>query len=250
MDPERRFYPELGAGGFTRSDGAIEFYTRVRSLLTPEDRVLDFGAGRGWSHHDEHVPFRAALVRLDGACARLVGVDVDPAVLENPGVHEAHVVGPTGPLPFPDGHFDLIVADHVFEHLHQPAATAAELDRVLRPGGWLCARTPNKWGYIAVAARLVPKGAHRRVLGLVQPGRKVEDVFATRYLLNSASALESHFPKGRWSHHSYTYDSEPRYAVGHPWLWLALWGWTRIAPASMAATRLVFLNKVGPDGPA
>ncbi len=240
---ETRFYPERGAGGFTRVDGAIEFYTRVRALLRPDHQLLDFGAGRGWNHQDELVPFRASLARLDDACARVVGVDVDPAVLENPGLAEAHVVDRGAPLPFPDASFDIIVADHVFEHIDDPSGTVAELGRVLRPGGWICARTPNRWGYIALGARLVPNAAHTRVLAHLQPNRKAEDVFPTRYRLNTTAALERYLPLDEWSHHSYTYDSEPAYANGQAALWLLLWGWSRFLPAALAATRMVFVQK-------
>lgn len=42
-----RLFPEVSAGGFTRMDGTVEFYTRVNALLRPDMTVLDFGAGRG-----------------------------------------------------------------------------------------------------------------------------------------------------------------------------------------------------------
>lgn len=40
----------------------------------------------------------------------------------------------------PSGHFDMILAMDVFEHLVDPAATVEELHRALRPGGLLFAR--------------------------------------------------------------------------------------------------------------
>ncbi|OWY62641.1 hypothetical protein B7486_57335, partial [cyanobacterium TDX16] len=43
----RRLYPEVGAGGFSRSDGTVEFWSRVQALVTPGAHVLDLGAGRG-----------------------------------------------------------------------------------------------------------------------------------------------------------------------------------------------------------
>jgi SAM-dependent methyltransferase len=48
------------------------------------------------------------------------------------------------------------VSDFTFEHIVDPAQAARELDRVLKHGGWLCARTPNRYGYIALANRFVP----------------------------------------------------------------------------------------------
>ena len=46
-----RFYPENEAGGFSRLDGTVQFYQRVRALLGPGHRILDFGAGAGLEKH-------------------------------------------------------------------------------------------------------------------------------------------------------------------------------------------------------
>lgn len=45
-------------------------------------------------------------------------------------------------LQFPDGHFDLIICNHVLEHVHAPDRAVAEFARVLAPGGRLVAQTP------------------------------------------------------------------------------------------------------------
>jgi glycosyltransferase involved in cell wall biosynthesis len=51
------------------------------------------------------------------------------------------VVGDAHHLPFDDGVFDAIVVMNAFEHYHDPVRVAAELRRVLRPGGRLHVRT-------------------------------------------------------------------------------------------------------------
>lgn len=140
-----RLYPEVVAGGYARQDGFVDFYVRVRSLLTPDSVVLDFGAGRGeWTDPDTPPVFRD-LRDLQSKAARVVGVDVDSAVLDNTSLDEAYQVDPAGRLPFEDETFDLVLADYVLEHVDpdDAASVAAELGRVLKPGGWLCARTPN-----------------------------------------------------------------------------------------------------------
>lgn len=45
-------------------------------------------------------------------------------------------------LDFPDGYFDLIICNHVLEHVDNPAAALAEFNRCLAPGGHLVAQTP------------------------------------------------------------------------------------------------------------
>ncbi len=60
----RRVYPEVAAGGFTRVDGTVEFYTRVNSLLRPDIVVADYGAGRTRFMEDESAPLRRDLCNL------------------------------------------------------------------------------------------------------------------------------------------------------------------------------------------
>lgn len=237
-------YPELGAGGFTRCDGTVEFYGRVHALLRPTMTVLDFGAGRGAGPAEDPVPHRRDLRVLRGRAQRVVGADIDPAVMDHPAVDEAIVLdGPGAPLPLDDASFDLIVSDHTFEHVDDPAHVAAELSRVLRPGGWLCARTPNRWGYIGIGARLVPNRQHVRVLRRLQPDRHGHDVFPTRYRLNTRAALRRHFPPDRFDDFSYGFDSEPAYAGGsNVGTWL-LRGLPRFTPERFASMWMVFLRR-------
>jgi SAM-dependent methyltransferase len=203
-------FPEIGAGGYTRQDGAIEFYTRVHALLHPKMTVLDFGAGRG-SDDSDPVKARRELRALRGRVARVVGVDVDAAVLENPGLDEALVVGDGDPIPMDDLAADLVIVDRTFEHLPAPERVARELERVLRPGGWVCGRTPHKWGYVGISARAVPNKLHTTALRRLQPWRESRDIFPTAYRCNTHRDLRTCFPVDRWRHHSYGHYPEPLY---------------------------------------
>lgn len=49
-------------------------------------------------------------------------------------------------LPFPDGSFDAVLSHEVLEHVRDDRAAAAEIVRVLRPGGRLALFVPNR-GY-------------------------------------------------------------------------------------------------------
>ena len=156
LSTRQRHYPELNAGGFSRVDGTIAFYGRVQALLGPGQVVVDLGAGRGGEHIDDAVPYRRAMRDLRGEGRQVIGLDVDEAVLGNTFVDEAKVIDPGTSLPLEFNSVDLIVSDYVFEHVDNPAFLVAEAYRVLKPGGWMCARTPNFFSYVGIAVNSDP----------------------------------------------------------------------------------------------
>lgn len=237
------FYPETAAGGFSHVDGTVAFYARINALMQPDMTVLDYGAGRGKGVQDDQVSYRRGLRDLKGKCKRLIGVDVDEAIHENPGLDEAHVIPPGGAIPLPTASVDLIVSDNTFEHITDPGPVARELDRVLKPGGWICARTPNRWGYIALGASLVPNALHVAFLRRLQPDRKAVDVFPTAYKLNTREALRRHFPNTAYEHCSYTHFAEPAYFANSRVLWALMLLVFRLTPPALAPTRMIFLRK-------
>lgn len=116
----------------------------------------------------------------------------------NPLLDESYVIDPGGSIPLEDASVDLIVSDQTFEHVNDPYAVASEITRVLRPGGWLCARTPSKWGYIGIGARVVPNRLHTALLSRLQPEREAGDVFPTSSLLNARADPKRAFPVNRY----------------------------------------------------
>jgi SAM-dependent methyltransferase len=241
-DVLRRVYPEFGAGGFTRIDGTVGFYLRVNALLGPDDVVVDLGAGRGLMSEDT-VAYRQRLADLRGRAARVVGLDVDPVVRENPHLDEALLIGSDGRFPLADASVDMVVSDWTFEHVDDPRTTVAEIDRVLRPGGWVCARTPNKWGLIGMPTRAIPNRWHSAVLRRVQPRRKVVDTFPTRYRMNTRRALRTLFPDDRWENCSYVAQCEPPYVADSEPVLRAVRTVQRVLPVGMHEVLMVFVRK-------
>lgn len=233
----------MRVSGFAHNDVEVAFSAQVRSLLTPVSRVLDYGAGRGEWFEDDPSAFRKDLQLLKGRCAEVVGCDVDPAVERNRAVDRAAVIDPSGPLPFADDYFDLIVSRYVFEHVANPAGAAAELMRVLKPGGWLCALTPNKWGYPALGARLVPNRHHAAAIGKAQPGgRAAHDVFATHYRLNTAAALRRYFGRDADVHVQYA-SGPPAYYFGNGLLFRLFSITHALQPRVLSTALLIFIQK-------
>lgn len=167
---DRRYYPSY-------VDEHQRFDALIRSYLRSDAQVLDAGAGRGVQFpfdYREHV-------------ARMAGVDVDPAVMENPCVTDA-AVADMAHLPYPNGEFDLVFSKYVFEHLTDPLAAMRDLRRVLKPGGHLLIHTPNARHYVALISRFTPHRFH--VWFMQKRGRAPEDSFRIAYRANTKAALE------------------------------------------------------------
>lgn len=169
-DLDERYYP-----GYV--DEHALFDRMIRAHLRPGMSVLDAGAGRGQMYPSDY----------GETAGRMVGVDIDPAVLDNPNVDEI-VVAPLASLPFPDATFDLVVSKYVFEHLDRPTAVMTELRRVMRAGAHLLIHTPNRRHYVALAARVTPTRFHAWFNA--SRGRPSEDTFPTRYRANTRVVLE------------------------------------------------------------
>jgi len=211
VSPSRvdRWYPERPYGGFTHVDGTVAFYTRINSVLEPCSVVLDLGCGRGAANEDA-VRWRRELQLLKGKCARVIGVDVNPAAAANPTIDEFHVIE-NGRLPLPDECIDLCVSDFVVEHVEDVDQFFSEAARVLKPGGYLFIRTPNTWNYMGIVSRLIPSRLHARVLRRIQPGRREEDVFSTVYRCNSVRKLRRALTRHGLEGVVQTHEPEPAY---------------------------------------
>src|SRR5689334_5706374 len=111
------------------------YYNRPAILELAGDvsgrRILDAGCGSG---------LLFAALRDRGAV--VTGIDASARMLEQARQHlgadaDLRVADLAGPLPFPDGEFDDVVASLVLHYLRDWGPALAELRRVLVPGGRL-----------------------------------------------------------------------------------------------------------------
>lgn len=101
-------------------------------------RLLEIGTGSGGIAH-----YFGTHPRL--AC-EVDAVDVCDNRLVSEGYHY-HSVSDTS-LPFEDGHFDVVLSNHVIEHVGEATAQSqhlAELRRVLRTDGIAYLAVPSRW---------------------------------------------------------------------------------------------------------
>jgi SAM-dependent methyltransferase len=238
-----KLHPEMGAGGFTAYDGTVAFYARIDAVLSPTMTVLDFGAGRGAWVHDETSDYRKKIRSFRGRVLKVIGCDVDPVVLSNPSLDEAFVLETGNRLSLPDSSIDLIVADYVAEHIEDPPLFAKEINRLLSPGGWFCARTPSKYHYVSIISSMLPSRLGQAAIKRAQPERKREDVFPAFYRLNTLDAIARHFPASVFENCSYVFSFEPQYHFESLVVYRSFKVLHRLLPASMTGNLFVFIRK-------
>jgi SAM-dependent methyltransferase len=167
-----RFYPDYDKHAFEH---------QIASLVRPQMSVLEIGAGSGRGHQN--------VFHLRGRCARYVGVDLDPRVMQNPHLDEAFVAD-AATLPFENESFDLVFHKMVAEHLDKPSEAIAETARILKPDGRLLFETPSRFYYPMLAAHLTPTWFHRYFVGRFGSGDTADEVFPTVYRLNDRRSID------------------------------------------------------------
>jgi hypothetical protein len=112
------------------------------NLLRPPDLLY---------HPDPHLrlPRTAGLFDHAGPDTRVLNVGGGPRryrpreiILNLAAFPNVDCIGDAHNIPFVDGTFDSIICNAVLEHVYDPHAVAAEMVRVLKPGGWLYAEAP------------------------------------------------------------------------------------------------------------
>jgi SAM-dependent methyltransferase len=227
-------------GGFTSIDGTIEFFNRVNAILDPGFTVLDIGAGRGSWYYLDKCEYRKRLRTIRGKVTEYICADIDEVVMGNP-TSDRNVVIRNNHVPLDDQSVDIIISDFVLEHIVDVGSFKQEISRLLKPGGYFCARTPHALHYVSVAARLIRNTRHAKLLAFVQPTRHTEDVFPTAYKLNSLHQVRKIFFD--WENHTYLYTSEPRYFFGSRLFYRLCSILHAVAPRALTGNLFIFLRK-------
>lgn len=143
--------PVLSRGGHVNTSEELRRLKaeKVRRILSDrralgESAVLDLGAGSG------------LLTRyLRPYCRSIAAADRDIAPFNVTGVAIERIDGVT--LPYDSGSFDVVVYNHVIEHVGDRALqhrALGEIRRVLAPGGHLYLAVPNRWALVEPHYRL------------------------------------------------------------------------------------------------
>lgn len=149
-NPEGRFRCFFHKNAWIRQHLTLPLIARIQAHVAPQSAVLELGCGHGW-----------LSLLLAGRAGRVVGSDVAPLSLEA-ARRKAAELGlkncefthlDANRDPFPDGPFDIVVVWGALHHLVGLPHMAAEVRRVLAPGGRLivceCIDQPGLRGRIA-----------------------------------------------------------------------------------------------------
>lgn len=211
------------------------FWSHLRKEFNSTSAVLEIGAGSG-EGDQQWFPIK-------GNAARYVGIDLDPRVMTNPHLNEAHVCDANN-LPFESNTFDLVFHRMVAEHLADPLATLSEIQRVLKPGGVMMFETVNKYYYPMIAAAMTPHWFHRYYIGRFASGRKSIDVFPTVYKLNTSGAIKNLCRKSGFSETDVSYFSiPPGYLRFSKFLFLLGVGYERTVERILRKSRGIIIAK-------
>jgi SAM-dependent methyltransferase len=209
MKYKRLYFPESRFGGFSNVDGTVVFYNRVNALVQPSSVVVDAGCGRG-AYGEDPVLYRRQLRILKGKCRRVIGIDVDPKGKENPFIDEFRSIEGNS-WPVENEAADVCLADNVLEHVLDVEGFFSECRRILKPGGYLCIRTPNLLSYFGLVSRLVPNRGHIPVLRRVKDRVVERDVFPTVYRCNTIPAIRRMMEQHGFDHAVFGHEAEPSY---------------------------------------
>lgn len=237
-----RYYPESRFGDFSNVDGTIAFYLRAQALVNADSVVVDVGCGRGEGSEDS-VEIRRQLRAFKGKVQKVIGIDVDPAGLTNPLVDEFRQITDTKQWPVETATADLCISDYVLEHIDDPDNFVSEVSRILKPGGYFCARTANIWGYVGMISKLTPNRFHAKITGKAQVGREARDVFPTVYRCNSVRALRSLFRRHGFDAHVFGVEAEPNYLTFSSAFYRLGVIYQRLAPGFLRNGLVVFARK-------
>ncbi len=150
----RTYYDEFSRG-YDRARGRRyhrlldELELRAIAPLTAGRDALDLACGTG-----------LILMALHERARSAVGLDLSGGMLQIAARRGLRVVqGAAHHLPFPDASFDLVTCFKAFPHFDARKQSLAEIDRVLRPGGWAALELYNPHSLRGLLRRLGPARA-------------------------------------------------------------------------------------------
>jgi SAM-dependent methyltransferase len=162
---------------------AVRWFARwVAESVEPTSAVLNIGAGRNLS---------GGLRPVRRKAGRLVGIDPDASIWDNPDLDERHQVTMERFAHGHAGEFDVAMSVFVLEHVASPASFTLACAKVLSPKGVLYGLTVHKYHYFGLSTWATTRlhVADRLLVHL--KGKETVDRyhFPTEYRMNTTAQI-------------------------------------------------------------
>jgi len=108
----------------------------IYSLISKDAKILDVGC-LGFRQYE-------TSIWLNLKQHRHFGIDLQKKCRTPPNFTYKQADLNRKKIPFDDDFFDLVVASHIMEHMHNPLDLFLELVRVCKPGGYIYLETPSE----------------------------------------------------------------------------------------------------------
>jgi SAM-dependent methyltransferase len=235
------------------STDAVQQYASTTGNLTARIAIHAFGTNpQGWfSWLGERLPASGEVLEVGAGTGelwrfldpgspglRLTLVDFSPVMCERlrevPGaeVHQSDAAD----LPFADGRFDAVIANHMLYHVDDPDAALREFARVLRPGGRLFVATNGCDHMADVFSLAAAIGAHDPNVPRTRDHFTAED---------APAAIERHFRNVA----SERYPSDLEVPTADPVIaYLASLSGDPLTPDQLAEARAQVQARIDADG--
>ncbi|RYZ80121.1 MAG: class I SAM-dependent methyltransferase [Proteobacteria bacterium] len=174
------------------SEGFLPRLNQTLEHVAITGKVLDLGAGSLWA--------TAELSKLPGV-TEISAVDVSENRLRYEGIPffeklngQAEkvklFVGDAHKMDFPDNHFDVVFCDAVLHHLDNMKYGLKEINRILRPGGYLVALREPILAKYRSSQKLIPKDPRHMQIMNIQYLR-FKNQYEYEFILNGFEVVKS-----------------------------------------------------------
>lgn len=207
----------------------------VARSVEPGCAWLDVGCGRDLFPHNE------PLARVLAArCGRLVGVDPDANIEQNPFLH-SRVRQPIDELEIAET-FDLVTLRMVVEHITDPPRAVQNIARCVRSGGKVIVYTVYRWSPAALAACLTPMAVHHRAKRFLWRSEE-RDTFPVAYRMNTRRQLARAFSEAGFREAYFAYLDDCRsFARFRRLLTAELWAWRTLRACGLHYPEMCLLG--------
>ncbi len=171
-------------------------------LAKPHHEILEIGSGSGQGLQNQLYP----------QVAKVVGLDLDRRVLQNPHLDQALNISAYEINKYlSEIKFDIIYSQMVAEHIDEPDKFISLQLNHLKDEGVLIHSTVSKFYWVSLINDFVPVIWKNWLIKTLGSGREADDIFPAYYKLNSAGQIKTMCKRLKLEYEIIRQDEPPGY---------------------------------------